>query len=264
LTADTIQEAWADLQQLPAPWTPNAKTDSSSMHVIEFGELSSSETTRDSHHSQFSDDELATDVSGDSKIAELKVAKDEPIVESGTADPQPNAFTSTVEDPFVPDVSQPEVELVFVAELDPFGSGFEQEEVVIDRYASLEAESLKSHPHVAGDESEQMAAVIQNESAGSAGPQLSVVGESDDNDAPLDDEDSIEEAIARDVETLKVAALADVLTTENDEHGEKNRPNDDRDIIVIAEPDPPIRRRTRQQDSRRQNYRRLFAKLRNA
>ena len=56
---------------------------------------------------------------------------------------------SEIEDDFQPAGSiGPEVELVFNGLRDPFGESFQEEEVVLDRYASLDADVFGHRPQV--------------------------------------------------------------------------------------------------------------------
>ena len=131
-----VEEAWADLQQLPTPWNaPAAPAAPSGDSVIEFGGL---------------DD-------GPSELPPIagKIAAAE---ETGPAEPpvmQPTLVAETTEDPetfeelrhiqkLLADVQAefqpvatigPEVELAFEAP-HPFGETFEEEEVIADRYAA--------------------------------------------------------------------------------------------------------------------------------
>ena len=127
-----VEEAWADLQQLPTPW--NAPAVASSDGVIEFGGL---------------DDGPLESPPIAGKIAAEDAA---PAEDAGI---QPTLVAETTEDPetfeqlrhiqqlladvqaeFQPvSTSGPEVELVFETP-HPFGEAFEEEEVIADRYAA--------------------------------------------------------------------------------------------------------------------------------
>jgi hypothetical protein len=59
------------------------------------------------------------------------------------------------------EVGIPEVELVFHDTQDPFGDGFEEEEVVIDRYALLEAGSARRWPLVSSPATRELADALR-------------------------------------------------------------------------------------------------------
>jgi type II secretory pathway predicted ATPase ExeA len=73
--------------------------------------------------------------------------------------------------------------------VDPFGQGFEEEEVVIDRYANLDDGVFAGCPRVSTEEGRALAAIIERHSR----PQLSVVEEVAEADGPIArDDDAIE------------------------------------------------------------------------
>ena len=130
-----VEEAWADLQQLPTPWNaPAAPTGDS---VIEFGGLDDSPL------------ELPP-------IAGKIAAAEDASPADGSPSPQPTLVAETTEDPetfeqlrhiqklladvqaeFQPAATmEPEVELVFETP-HPFAETFEEEEVIADRYAAV-------------------------------------------------------------------------------------------------------------------------------
>jgi general secretion pathway protein A len=180
LDAAGVNEAWADLQQLPVPWHEAkrpAATAAPAASVIEFGQL---------------DDEapLGAHSAASASTANASAASAPSVVEFGS----PASSTApTLVGPFKPvqahaaevgldaiqaslaaleeelpregdpddyspaDESQTEVELIFHSAHDPFGHGWEEEEVVIDRFAPLPAAKLR---RVTSDEGRELAAAI--------------------------------------------------------------------------------------------------------
>ena len=164
INARGIEEAWSDLQQLPAPWNekPHAKAAPQSQ-VVEFGSLDGEETSADQPASEFN---LSFDTlhSAERRLDHLdqSVAALERL-DGGLDVVQPEEddadLAMTVE--FSPrDAASTEVELVFHASADPFGFEFDQEEIVIDRYASLESEAWKGRPRVSSQEGREIAASL--------------------------------------------------------------------------------------------------------
>jgi type II secretory pathway predicted ATPase ExeA len=125
-----IEEAWADLQQLPTPWNAGSRKDSSAPGVIEFGSGLDDEPSEagDSSGSQTGSVPMLR-VAG-----ELEDSAPEPAQQVARIQ---QALVDMHED-FQPAGSiGPEVELVFDDLSNPFGEAFEEEQIVIDRYANL-------------------------------------------------------------------------------------------------------------------------------
>jgi len=123
ITPACVEEAWADLQQLPMPCSGEPAGDSAGNDVIEFGGL---------------DDPL------DETDAGAEVHDTSPLKISPESTEEPaeqlqriEGMLADVEEDFQPAGSiKPEVELVFDEPDRPFKEEFEQEEVVVDRYAT--------------------------------------------------------------------------------------------------------------------------------
>ena len=77
--------------------------------------------------------------------------------------------------------TEPEVEIDFRATRDPFAEDFDEEEVVIDRYATLESGNF-SRPYVASEEGRQLAALFPTTAP--TKPTLSIVREPVETVAP--------------------------------------------------------------------------------
>jgi type II secretory pathway predicted ATPase ExeA len=133
IDAKRVEEAWADLQQLPSPWNGDEKNGMERPSVIEFGRL---------------DDEPplglhAPPTSSTSPALRLTPsdADEEPAerlheIELALADLSESKQATDGDEGFQPaGTIGPELDVVFDDWIDPFGEHFENEEVVVDRYA---------------------------------------------------------------------------------------------------------------------------------
>jgi hypothetical protein len=128
LEAEHIEEAWADLQQLPTPWNGDAQTEKPS--VIEFGRLD------DTPEEEFTEE--------DAPAISLKLNTDMDDLDGEAFEPArqidsiqelivgaEESYETTAE-------VAPEIDLSFdEVEPHPFQESFEQEEIVNDRYAAI-------------------------------------------------------------------------------------------------------------------------------
>ncbi|MBS0211373.1 MAG: AAA family ATPase [Planctomycetes bacterium] len=126
IDSDGIQEAWADLQQLPTPWNETTPREEIAIarkddvvrkdSVIEFGTLPDD------------DFDLEPTLPGPG-LATVPLSA---VI--------PHEFELDDEDDFVPAVvTRPEAELLFGAVNNPLAEAFAEEEVVFDKYASADA-----------------------------------------------------------------------------------------------------------------------------
>jgi hypothetical protein len=127
-----IEEAWADLQQLPTPWNAGSGKASSAPGVIEFGSGLDDEPSE------------ARDPSGlqAGSVPMLRVAGEQeaPALEPARQVARIQQALAEMDEDFQPAGSiGPEVELVFDDLSNPFREAFEEEQIVIDRYANLPA-----------------------------------------------------------------------------------------------------------------------------
>ena len=144
-----IEEAWADLQQLPTPWSGNAqKSDAvgnASGGVIEFGSLDDSPETPGAENAG------STAAAESPRVFRVASVDDdfEKGVEATPDDAAPNEqikriqqLLAEADDDFQPaGTIGPEIELRFEEEeaVHPFQEEFEHEEIVADRYVSKPA-----------------------------------------------------------------------------------------------------------------------------
>jgi hypothetical protein len=124
-----IEEAWADLQQLPTPWNGDGQREQCG--VIEFGRIDDSA------------DETSPQIAADSaEFPALRVANDFDEVDADLSVvcqqiEHIEEMPAGSEDDFQPSGTiQPEIELVFTDAEHPFKEEFENEEVITDRYAA--------------------------------------------------------------------------------------------------------------------------------
>ncbi|TWT33409.1 ExeA family protein [Blastopirellula retiformator] len=226
IDASGIEEAWADLQQMPGPWSTSQQefnAPKSEEGVLEFGSL---------------DDELEPpqSVKFPSRItAPPKHKRDAPDedaaatlrIDANEADFEPHANLT------------PEAELEFESAFkNPFAESFDAEEVILDRYATLsDARDVLKQVH--SREGVEIASLLE--------PAPVVIQSNHDLVAAVD---VVMPPYAKDEEIVSrhVAAAPTGQPT----------PADDRDILIIEEheSDPAPAR------SRRRDFRRLFSNLR--
>ena len=165
-----VEEAWADLQQLPTPWNEQSDSD---RNIIEFGGLEdepadaakadaaaakapeAEPTASDSPAADAAQAEAKADADAEASSPSLHVVPE--IDESEAAELEPTEqlqriqrMLADVEQEFCPaGTIGPEVELVFDEPEHPFRESFEEEEVIRDRYATR-GEAIAASPGEAG------------------------------------------------------------------------------------------------------------------
>lgn len=151
VSAKLVDEAWADLQQLPAPSLVEEPTAAERGSIVEFGAL---------------DDAPAAATKFTRFDAPSARGKRDPLsqldeIERQIAAANDDGDAHDLDRDFQPvGMYQPEVELSFAGPQQPFGGVFDEEEVVIDRYASLESQTLRSRPQVSSREGREIAALL--------------------------------------------------------------------------------------------------------
>lgn len=333
LHAAGIEEAWADLQQLPMPWQDDKAPAGTDDAVIEFGALSESmasepgEHAPDSNHAAADPDMLSLSEQLDNlqlKLAEVEAEAGELSLLDGGADHEQPIVERAVERIL-------EKEFSPLPSRNPFGDDFEHEEVIVDRYAELLAESAgvdlyeDAGPSVSvqtrlddqdEEDGDNDATTGSDASDGSALPvagetpdvRQSLSDEADAYDESLDDEsvpllralphqagdvtaeleeaaepvtEPVEEPEIADEEDTQIIEDSPFLVAEEEEESDAEdqlatdppsiptasvirvAPEDDSDIIVVVDEETPRRRgAAAESPSHRQEYRRLFSKLR--
>ena len=247
-----IEEAWADLQQLPVPLhdSPAAARQPAASGIVEFGQLSPKGGVPTLADATL--DRLDTIDQG------LNLLTAEQPAETVAAEPSGEEFSPA-------EASLTEVELIFHSHHDPFGGHWEQEEVVIDRYASLEDAAIRSLRATSGEARAIGAAVTAaaQQAAGTSEP-LTPALVTDDADrvdslaqtivTPSDFHPASDPLLPEETPVSQPARLAPISLREIG--------SDDRDMIVVEDDQPqrpaPLAGRTR-----RPEYRQLFSSLRN-
>lgn len=138
LTAAGIEEAWADLQQLPTRWNAAPGVESASADIIEFGSLD--------------EPVVAARIAPETEPRLHAVADDEALF-SGEPTQRIQRIKDrlgTIDEQFQADgTTGPEVELVFSqAEINPFDESFEEEELIVDRFIGSRTGPLADAPVV--------------------------------------------------------------------------------------------------------------------
>lgn len=292
-----VQEAWSDLQQLPTPWVePSAKAQPvlDDGDVVEFGALSDD-----------TDDASPASIpfpSRDNPAAVAVAKADEDSILSGP-DEQLDEIERQVASVAEADVEReisPAMEVAATI-ANPFDETFDEEEVIVDSYASLQDTFFADAPRVRSDEGRKIAAMLATAEqprdfesfeppAAEPNTRVVAVDESDEQ------RESVAHAIAIDQReahrrqqelTADVAAILpkEVAASEqwdsnvamhrsapptdiNAERRHIDPHGDDRDLIIVSQqPDDEVEADAstpNQSPTRRQKYRQLFARLRQA
>lgn len=135
-----VEEAWADLQQLPTPWNGDNE-ESSGEGIIEFGGLDDDDASFEASTENDPDDAYS--------VPALRVTPDEDDLIASSQQRLDGIEESLeqLDDDFEPAGSiGPEVELVFHDPSDLLNEDFQEEEVVVDRYSQTDVQSEASMP----------------------------------------------------------------------------------------------------------------------
>jgi type II secretory pathway predicted ATPase ExeA len=255
IEAAGIEEAWADFQQLPVPLheTPVLARAGrgSAGGTIEFGQLGEEPKPVVGSVGPSPAEAAAAGLDAISQTIE---ALADGRMGSGV-------ITGTAADDFSPAAADgTEVELIFHTAHDPFGGQWEEEEVVIDRYASLEDAAVRGR-RVTSDEGRALSAAV-SAAARELEPVIVPAGRPDKRDMNEDAPVTIAASGA-------FHPASDPLMPEEPAEAPRARRaislatvgQDDRDMIVVDDEQPerslPIGGRPR-----RSEYRQLFSTLR--
>ena len=153
-----IDEAWADLQQLPAPWNDDVQSTKQSA-IIEFGPLSDETDVEEDRAFATvvpadESTELPETVPPDEQIQDHFSAPEMGVVREEVSDPETVELVTT-------DCSETTRNSMPAA--NPFGEDFAEEEVIIDHYASLDADVRRDRPVVNCDESQKIFSQLHSE-----------------------------------------------------------------------------------------------------
>lgn len=281
-----VEEAWADLQQLPLPWEADRSEGTADQppDVIEFGALRDDAeedepvderphptTRRPVQSFPLEHDEARTAV-------DVQVVQDDAVI---VEDAAPSALPGQLDaehqldtipeqlgmlrDEIVPGQSTvTSVALVVHPPHDPFSEPFDEEEVVIDRYASLDDAILRSRPRVRSREAQPPAGlqpvIDLPEGIGSqitAEPGSGLCGESD-----AGSKQALRRDPAQRLDQSPAASGDPVLPEPGSELDAPAVPGphgpDEHDVLIVE--DEPVE--AAQPTVRRQEFRQLFARLR--
>jgi hypothetical protein len=258
LTAAGIEEAWSDMQQLPAPWSARSggtvADTTGGKGVIEFGQLDEPA------------DDLPAALPFRAPVSDEVAKSKSPIAQIEAIEKQ----LFEMEDDFHPAGSiRPEVELVFQSTSNPFQEPFDQEEVVLDRYAAIETDALANRPLVSSAESRELGAML-TPFAREAGPSVAIAAASCSDGMPNiaaephpPAQKAVDERTATPQSAAANAAVAAGSVGAQAPKGARIVPADELDLIVIE--DPPERFVSVTKPASRvmgHEYRQLFAQLR--
>jgi type II secretory pathway predicted ATPase ExeA len=147
-----IEESWSDLQQLPTPWNSAPGITAPAADIIEFGSL----------------EELPAlpmpRATAQAPRLRTVAAEDDSRLFAGEPSERIERIEEqlkSIDNPFHPAGKiGPEVELVFESAGDPFGEPFFDEEPVVDRMASMDADLMARGQIVHSSESEDLSALL--------------------------------------------------------------------------------------------------------
>jgi type II secretory pathway predicted ATPase ExeA len=260
-----VEEAWADLQQLPLPVAEKPAQTATPPGIIEFGQLDDPEPVAGTIGP-------AAHVAAGNAAAHAAMAQLDTITQSLARFDEPAedvvATAASPSDAFVPCAASTEVELFFDPGHDPFGGHWEEEEIVIDRYASLEQAALRTQ-RVVSQEGRALGAAVQTRFEAATSPPsvppepprvIPVV-----HPRPQPGRDGDDEMPATIAAQADFHPASDPVLPEHPAPGRRRGPlslrqlaQDDRDIILVEpQEDDPLPPRPR-----RGEYRQLFSRLR--
>jgi type II secretory pathway predicted ATPase ExeA len=172
VTAEIIEEAWADLQQLPAPWVePAVRAGAAApQEVIEFGTLADEEDAQPASipfpKPAATDTSLPNEVEDEATPQQASVAQPslaisavQPQVDAQLDEIQRNVIVAT--NSFGDEAAYDDFEVAAEQVVDdPFGESFDEEEVIVDTYANLDETQLAKAPRVTSKEGREIAAIL--------------------------------------------------------------------------------------------------------
>lgn len=270
IQAAGVEEAWSDLQQLPAPWHGESQGPAS---VVEFGRLplaAAHESAVPREHPDSLARSMMQDPVEQLNDIEHSLAAAADDVNAAWTSSFSTASEADEEEQFQPaGVIGPEVELVFHGPHAPFDESFIEEEIVIDRYAALESANLAKLRQTpwSRDRSipERLAEAQRRQEIA-----INAVSPEDGRPADAAHDPVLPEYLAPGRHADADAAPLVALSVHGSEpHSQVEEPRqsgvpDDRDLIVVeddSEPTPPGPNRPTGR-VRRQEYRQLFARMR--
>lgn len=278
--AGLVEEAWVELQQLPAPWqNPPATSSREPANVVEFGALA--EDPAWSPAESFSPATMLSDMTDSLPTPPTPVAPVPAASVPAASVPTATLSTATAS-AAVPTVSakssvkcpaESSVPAAPLAQL--FGDDFEQEEVVLDRLSPQASWTIESRHRVSCQEGRELAQLLPSvpprEVPEPPTVSIAVAAASPTIVAPRAAEEQLWEAIRAlppvdDPRRWTPGRLATIETVAvgGEWTSEPALPRDDRDLLVVEDDEPstpPVADPDRGRAERRE-YRQLFSRLR--
>lgn len=195
LTAAGIEEAWADLQQLPTPWTGANRGESHEPprdDIIEFGGL-------DDEYEDAGEETAASSTLDEPGRATVLLHRIEEHISSLEEDFRPAGAIGPEHD--APEESESTVEYAVCQPSsgeDPFAEEFEEEEVLVDRYACFDLGVLERRAWVCCEEGSALGALLEP-CLQTLSPELSLVTGKETGDGRRTDDselDSVDDSAA--------------------------------------------------------------------
>jgi type II secretory pathway predicted ATPase ExeA len=268
LSVRGIEQAWADLQQLPAPWHETAKAEADGQEAaIEFGQLGDEPADAGATVVLRRGDPL-----GNRAMAELSQIDDTIQALEAERGESPRLAAGEQQVPAPADDAAGDVELPLRGSGDPFGGGFVEEEVIIDRYASLDARALPERSKVASLEGQILGEALrhheeaQRKAADESAPQqpaperpaVRVIEPPIEYDGP-----AAEESAAASFDPADDPVLPEPQENPRCQPLARSEAgDDDRDLIAVQESRPEGQKPLVAPPPRRRAYRQLFSTLR--
>ncbi len=292
LDAALIEEAWADLQQLPLPWPSKAGGAATEIStVVEFGTLAAEPVeshavppqltpvgplAADSADAFEPAEALAETVPDSREVIDLtsQLEQIELHVAEWEATERP-ARSAPVPAPASPADTRGARMAAVGPDADPFDDGFVEEQAVVDHYASLEAQARRHGRVRPSPQEHEFAAAVQTifEPLASAGPAAASPA-TPGGDAPAARETSPvaapSGAASCEPEPAPVTLKVELPEDEADDapatlqvEALRILPPDDSDLIVVLDAEAHVGQLSRTAGkAHRQEYRQLFTKLR--
>ena len=267
LSVREIEQAWADLQQLPTPWHEPARTEAGQEAGIEFGQLGDEPADAGATVVLPPGDPL-----GNKAMEELTQIGDTIHALEVDQDEAPRLAAGEPAATALLDATAGDWDLPRPGGDDPFGSGFAEEEVIIDHYATLEARGLPERARVASLEGEILGQALRNHeesqramAAHSATPEPAPERPAMRVIEPPSEEDgaAAQDAVAAPFNPADDPVLPEPQETPRYEPlGASATSDDDRDLIVMQQNRPEGRKGLVVPPPRRRAYRQLFSTLR--
>jgi type II secretory pathway predicted ATPase ExeA len=275
LDAAVIEEAWADLQQLPLPWPTKANASSTRDEtVIEFGSLETDDDeTETSERPEIVQRRTpdpcreVIDLTSQLDQIELHVAEwdSAEVSEPDSVQQTPDQAARTV---------APASAVVAALASDPFNDSFEEEEAVQDPYSALEAQARIHGKTTLSPQEHEFAAALQGIFQPFPGSDHADHPTAAAGSEPLDAvmPPVVEQAVEEPGDELPATAAGEVETDETGDSEDpatfqvealRVLPPDDSDLILVLDAESHVSQLSRTPGkAHRQEYRHLFTRLR--